>query len=291
MRHKFTGKSCFIPSDVLELKIASRLTPIIGIPIQDIINNPYFEKWMAYLLKHGQHFKDAIKLLKKDIKDPISQRLVDLSLINKTCFFRHRAQYKAFKVVLKKLFKDRLAINDRSQIKIWVPGCSTGDEAYTIAMILKKEGYDKFGIPIHILATDISKSNIRYAKKAKYYELCEKYGLVDKATPKLIIKYKEYFIKGNNEYEIRADIKRMVIFRVDNLIHSRIKGRFDMISCHSLLPYFRSDIRRKAISFLLKKLKPHGYLLSNYRLFAKINKIKLFIRINKRYGYAAWHLK
>jgi chemotaxis methyl-accepting protein methylase len=281
VRHKFNEK----------LKIASRLTSLIGIPAQDIINNPYFEKWMIYILKHGHHFKDAIKLLKKDIKDPISQRLVDLSLINKTCFFRHRAQYKAFKVVFKKLFKDRLAINDRSQIGIWVPGCSTGDEAYTIAMILKKEGYDKSGIPIHILATDISKSNIRYAKKAKYYELCEKYGLIDKATPKLIRKHKEYFIKEKNEYEIRADIKRMVKFRIDNLIRSKIKGRFDLISCHSLLTYFRSDIRRKVISFLLKRLKPHGYLLSNHRLFAQVNKIKLFIRINKKAGYAAWRLK
>ncbi|HAK11242.1 MAG TPA: hypothetical protein DCO78_04050, partial [Chitinophagaceae bacterium] len=138
-------------------------------------------------------------------------------------------------------------------IRIWVPGCATGEEAYSIAILLsdllkgKTQEYN-----IQIFATDIDEEAIAHARKATYEEPSLK-GL-----PKNFIK--TYFIQKFDKYELIKPIRSLVLFSRHDLVSNPPFLKLDLLSCRNLLIYFGGNLQKHIIPVFHYALNPNGYL-------------------------------
>jgi chemotaxis protein methyltransferase CheR len=180
--------------------------------------------------------------------------LFDLVTTNETSFFRNPPQLDAFKIILQKNYLN--GTRPESGIKIWSAGCSTGEEPYTLAIILL-ELFAQTGtaVPFMIYGTDISAKVLESAKKAAF----NNYSV--RNTDKAILN--KYFIEKNGQYLLKDPIKKCVSFGFLNLIESdsyRKYRQLDMIFCRNVLIYFDEKGKKKVIDNLYESLKPGGYL-------------------------------
>lgn len=173
---------------------------------------------------------------------------------NKTEFFREPAQFEFLKTSLQSQIKE----NQYQPLKIWSAACSSGEEPYTIAMVILEQG-DANMIPNYsILATDISTEMLNKAKKAIY-----KYDSVSNIP--LEIKRK-YLLKSkdtdNAMVRIVPEIRNKIRFDSLNLMSDRynVPKDLDMIFCRNVLIYFEFEIQAKVIKRLCEHLKKGGYL-------------------------------
>ena len=186
-----------------------------------------------YLLKNS----DEVKELFKDI------------LIGVTSFFRDGESFDKLKELLSEYIKNK----DEKVIRIWTPGCSTGEEPYTIAMILSEILGSKAGeYKIQIFASDLDVVAIDTARKGLYPES----AILD--IPK---KYKtKYFTVKSEQFEIIKPIKEMVIFSKHDITRDPPFLRLDLVSCRNLLIYFTSDLQKKIFPLFHYALKANGLL-------------------------------
>ena len=203
-------------------------------------------------------------------KDPVEARqLFNDLLIGVTSFFRDPDAFEALKnEVLVPLFEHKK--ND--VIRVWVPGCSTGEEAYTLAMLLK-EHLDtvSFKPEIQIFATDIDEESLRTARTGIYPA-----SIATEIEPERL---KRFFIKKAQHFHISKDIRSMVLFSVHNLINDPPFSKLDLISCRNLLIYLGAHLQKKLIPLFHYALAAGGYLflgpsenLSTHReLFKPVN--------------------
>ncbi|WP_375447928.1 CheR family methyltransferase [uncultured Fibrella sp.] len=184
---------------------------------------------------------------------PVEARVLynDL-LINVTSFFRDsEAMTYMGKVLLPQLVKNMSA---REPLRIWVPACSTGQEAYSLAMLLLETiGDDVASPPIHIFATDLSEPAIAKARQGTY----TKSEVIDISPERL----QRFFIKIDDQYRIHKTIRDLCVFAPHNLFKDPPFSRLDLISCRNLLIYLNNGLQRKAFSTFHYALKPTGYLL------------------------------
>ena len=172
-------------------------------------------------------------------------------LIGVTKFFRDEKVWPALKEkVFPQLVKNT---KDGEVLKVWDVGCSTGEEAYSLAMCLHDEmttqGKD---IDIKIFATDISQPHLDVGSKGVYPE-----SIVADVSRDYLLKY---FISKTSSYKITEKIRRMVIFSQHNIIKNPPFSNMDMVVCRNLLIYFQNSIQRKALNVLHYALKEDGYL-------------------------------
>lgn len=177
--------------------------------------------------------------------------------INETYFFRDRPQLEALENhVLLPLIEERKTQN--KTIRIWSSACSTGEEAYTIAIILLanlKLNASRFDI--RILATDISNRTLELAKKGVYNERSVQY-VPDKYLDK-------YFDSHDNAFTIKDDVKKLVKFANINLLNKNQYAHFpsqDIIFCRNVLIYFNDTVRREVVKNLHNKLNSSGYFFT-----------------------------
>jgi two-component system CheB/CheR fusion protein len=172
-------------------------------------------------------------------------------LISVTSFFRDP---EAFKVI------DRIVIpaimqqnQDNETIKIWVAGCATGEEAFSLAILVKeylnKTGQNKL---IKIYATDINKSALAIAKKGIYPESIA--DTVDK------IRLKSFFTKTGSTYKIKHEIRKMIVFAEHDLVRNVPYCNIDLISCRNLLIYMNFELQERAFSMMHFGLRKNGFL-------------------------------
>lgn len=167
-------------------------------------------------------------------------------------------QLEAFRVGVLPEILERKGKNDRV-VRIWSAGCSTGEEPYTIAMIMTEEGLPMNGYRVDILATDISERVLASARRGVYGEYAVR------NTPKRYLT--RYFLNGNEGYMVREEIKRMVRFQNLNLIdHSqmqRVRG-MDAIFCRNVLIYFDEEAKRRVVGYLYDSLVDGGFLIVGF---------------------------
>lgn len=183
-------------------------------------------------------------------------KLFDAITINETSFFRNEAQISAFEEVVFPEILNKAKKEGKSSIKIWSAASSSGEEPYTLAMIVDKKFKLALGnIKVEILGTDISQEIIEKAKLARYTD----YSMRNMRPEYL----QTYFKKANNQYTLDDKIRQMVRFEQSNLLDkfkmSTYKN-FDIIFCRNVLIYFDTAAKTQVINSLYDSLSHGGYL-------------------------------
>ena len=192
---------------------------------------------------------DYVNLLKNN-PDEIRTLYKDL-LIGVTSFFRDP---EAFESLKEKALRPLLqALSHDSALRIWVPGCSTGEEAYSLAIALWEvmEDTRRF-LNVQLFATDIDEEAVQVARAGTYPEsICADIG------PERLNKY---FDKDNSRYSIRRSIRDLMVFAAQSVIKDPPFTRLDLICCRNLLIYLDTDLQRKLLPLFHYSLKSDGYL-------------------------------
>ena len=171
-------------------------------------------------------------------------------LIKVTDFFRDK---EVFDLLRSKIFPDIVKRNPPA-IRIWIPGCSTGEEVYSfaicIAELLEEHGKN---IPVQIFGTDLSEVAISGARRGAYPES------ITASVPAQLLE--KYFTKSGGKYEIKKNIRTLCIFARHNMVTDTPFSRLDMISCRNVLIYLDSFLQKKAFPVFHYALNPDGILL------------------------------
>ncbi|SPF56194.1 Methylase of chemotaxis methyl-accepting protein [Candidatus Sulfopaludibacter sp. SbA4] len=203
------------------------------------------------MVLHGsEKLRDYVSYLQED---PAEVRaLADDLLICVTSFFRAPEAFEALATkVFPQIFETRSA---QEPIRIWVPGCATGEEAYSIAICLA-EFLERSGAnaPIQIFATDVSEAALDKARAGKYGMP----ALADVSPARL----KRFFTKTDGGYQIHKSIREACIFAKQNVVKDPPFRSLDLISCCNVLIYFEHVLQRKALSIFHYALKTDGFLM------------------------------
>ncbi len=193
-------------------------------------------------------FEEYLNFLKFSADGNELTKLFDAITTNETYFFR---EPQHFEVLLNNIIPDIMSRKGLNSINIWSSACSTGEEPYTIAMLLKEAPH----IKCEIIASDISISVLDSAKKGVY----SSYSI--RNVPENFLK--KYFKKNGLSYEIDASIKKSVKFKQINLFDEkalRIIRNIDVVFCRNVLIYFDDRAKQKVLSHLYDSIAPYGYL-------------------------------
>jgi two-component system CheB/CheR fusion protein len=173
-------------------------------------------------------------------------------LIRVTSFFRDPEAFESLTVsALPQLFDRK---NDDDTVRIWVPGCSTGEEAYSIAFLCSEYQREHKGPhrKVQIFATDIDRGAIDIARAGNYSESIT----VDVSPERL----SRYFTKRSGEYKVKDDIREMVVFAVQDLIKDPPFSKLDLISCRNVLIYMGTALQKRVLSLFHYALNANGVL-------------------------------
>ncbi|MDZ7740014.1 MAG: chemotaxis protein CheB [Bacteroidales bacterium] len=143
-----------------------------------------------------------------------------------------------------------------SQLRAWVPGCSTGEEAYSLALVFKEvlqEVKPNAGISLQIFASDIDKDAVDTARKGLFPE-----NIVNDVSSKRL---NRFFTKTDDGFRIGAEIREMIVFAQHNLIMHPPFTKMDFISCRNLLIYMDSELQRKLLALFFYSLNQNGILI------------------------------
>jgi two-component system CheB/CheR fusion protein len=199
------------------------------------------------LISQLDNLSNYIRLLQENPEE--IESLFKELLIGVTNFFRDPESFEKLKKMLSEIVKSK---PDNGQIRIWIPGCSTGEEAYSIAIILH-ECLDeiKKRLNIQIFATDIDNNGIEKARIGTYYGIAQ-----DLSTERL----NRYFSVDGNLFHVRKEIREMVVFAPQSIIKDPPFTKLDLISCRNLLIYMDSALQKKIIPLFHYSLLPDGIL-------------------------------
>ncbi|MCX6692325.1 MAG: SAM-dependent methyltransferase, partial [Methanoregula sp.] len=154
-------------------------------------------------------------------------------------------------VVLPRLFENK---PEDSIFRVWVPGCASGEEAFSIAMLIR-ESLDtvKKDFKVQIYATDIDADAIATARAATYPA-----NIAIDVSPDRLLRF---FVKDEIGYQIKKEIREMVIFAIQNVIKDPPFTKMDLISCRNLLIYFDTELQNRVIPVFHYSLQPGGVLI------------------------------
>jgi len=225
-----------------------------------IVQADSLREYLNYLYDHEKE----INLLYRDL------------LIGVTRFFRDCEEFEFLNQnIIPSIFENN---NKEKNIRIWVAGTSTGEEAYTIVMLFNKYKEDKkLSHKITVFATDIDQNALNKASDGIYPE-----GIANDLKPELLEKY---FIKIDNGYKIRTFIREQIIFAKQNIFKDPPFTKLDLITCRNLLIYLQNNLQQNVMDIFNFALKDKGYLflgtsetvgtLSNH-FIPLDNRIKIF---------------
>ncbi len=194
--------------------------------------------------------KEYSKILLKN-KNELNMLYKDL-LINVTSFFRDAETFRYLKTsCLPKLLKGK---KPDETLRVWIPACSTGEEAYSIAMLITELQESKNSkIPIQIFATDLSDQAIYDARIGEYS--------AENIKPIGEKRIKRFFTKAGDNYRVIKSIREMCLFAPHNILRDPPFSHIDFISCRNLLIYFDPAAQKKALAVANFALNNGGYLM------------------------------
>lgn len=183
--------------------------------------------------------------------EALGTRVTEALLNNETSFFRDMAMFDTFaNQILPALAKSR---GETQKLRLWSAGCSTGQEAYTLAMILRDQGARWDGWTIEISATDVSASVVDRARGGRYTQFEIQRGLPVRTMLR-------WFEQQDEDWLIDPRLRRSVRFTTHNLLHPA-PGRFDAIFCRNVMMYFQAEPRTRLFAHLADALDPEGVLV------------------------------
>lgn len=176
--------------------------------------------------------------------------LFNMILIGVTSFFRDSTAFIEFEKVILKILNSK---PEGEPIRIWAPGCATGEEAYSIAILLAKNLKEKISnFNIQIFATDIDEKAISIARKGVYSADSLK------EVPEDLVN--QFFMKKGNQFELLKSIRSLVLFSKHDLTSNPPFLKLDLLCCRNLLIYFGPELQKQIIPLFHYALKPNGYL-------------------------------
>ena len=226
----------------------------------------YFDDGSKYLLERRlarrlelhrlRSFEEYYHFLRYDRKrEEELTALIDNLTTNETYFFRENAQLHAFSEEILPDLRERLA--GRKSLRIWSAGCSTGEEPYTIAILLLESGDWWRDWQVEIIGSDINQRVLHTARKGVY-----KKGAHRATDPGMLAKYFTPDEKG--DYRVIDRVKELVSFSYVNLLDphkTSLIGGMDVIFCRNVIIYFDREAKKKVIESFYHKLRDGGYLL------------------------------
>ncbi|MGM0582731.1 MAG: CheR family methyltransferase [Bacteroidota bacterium] len=193
--------------------------------------------------------KDYIDYIHKNTEE--LEILAKEFLISVTKFFRDKEAFEKLKdKVIPKIVENKLMVDT---LKIWVVGCATGEEAYSMAILVKEElRRQNKDLEVKIFASDIDKEALAHASKGIYDHTIE-----NNVSEELLEKY---FISEEEKYRVSDTIRKMIIFADHDIVRHPPYGKIDLISCRNLLIYINPILQKKILSSLHFCLNEEGYL-------------------------------
>ena len=227
-----------------------------------------------------KNLNEYVAVLKK--KDNEVQQLYQDLLIHVTSFFRDKKAIQYFKeIILPRLLKNK---SKNDPLRIWVPACSSGEEAYSLAIAFWEAADDNiYRGAIQIFATDLSDSAIAKARAGEYSA-----SDLDTVSPERL---RRFFTKSDGKYLINKSIRDLCVFAPHNIFRDPPFSRIDLISCCNLLIYLDPILQSRALQAFHYSLNENGYLMlgrsetanAAQPLFSQVNK-KLRIYTRKQTG-------
>jgi two-component system, chemotaxis family, CheB/CheR fusion protein len=197
-------------------------------------------------LKGLPEYRDYLRENPEETKDLLKDLLISV-----TNFFRDR---EAFETLEREVVPQILANKKTGeQIRVWVPGCASGEEAYSLAILLSEYiGAQPEKPEFQIFATDIDERAIAGARDGKYPE-----SIVTDVPP---VRLRTYFDKQADHYQVKKLVRERILFATHNLLKDPPFSRLDLISCRNLLIYLNREVQGEILALLHFTLQPGGFL-------------------------------
>jgi chemotaxis protein methyltransferase CheR len=223
---------------LLEGRLAKRL---------DVLEMKDYDEYLN-LIRYGSQREEEMEILYESIT------------INETSFFRNEPQFNALETqIVNEIILAKKSAGKR-QLHFWSSACSSGEEAYTMAMIYLEKIKPRYpGIELEIVGTDINSQMLELAQEGVYRD----YSI--RNTPKLYLD--KYFSVSDGRYYLNDDVKRLVRFQPLNLYDQpqiKTMSDFDIIFCCNVLIYFDMNSKKQVIADLYNSLNRGGYLFIGY---------------------------
>jgi chemotaxis protein methyltransferase CheR len=231
------------------------------------ISGIYLDQSKTYLFEtrlssvaeaHGcANYQDLYNLAKRDLSKKIEKEIVDAITTNETLFFRDKGPFELLQhKILPEVIDARSGKSAlKPRIKIWSAAASTGQELYSIAIVIKELLKDSNDYTFTLLGTDISDAAIAQASYGKYNRFEIERGL-DKNN------LQKYFTLFGDSWKIKDEIRAMVNFKKLNLMQPfSALGKFDIIFCRNVAIYFTLADRKALFTKLAASLNDDGYLI------------------------------
>ena len=196
-----------------------------------------------------EHINDYLLLIEKDDQE-VTTLFRDL-LIGVTSFFRDK---DAFNVLANNILPELLENKPNNYtVRVWIPGCSSGEEAYSVAIILQEYmTASAKNMNIQIFATDVDEYAIERARSGRYPE-----AIINDLGDKYC---QRYFTKNDGYYHVKKSLREMVVFATQNLIQDPPFSKLDIICCRNLLIYFSPELQKNIFPIFHYSLKEEGIL-------------------------------
>ncbi len=208
--------------------------------------------------------------------------LINAVTINETFFFRNPPQFEVLEQEVLPALLARRASEGKRRIKIWSAACSTGDEPYTLAILIKERLLPKYpGVQFEIVGTDINTEVLETARAGVYGPYA-----VRSVPPHYL---NRYFTAQGARYTLAPEVRRMVSFQQMNLVDRNAMARMrdvDVILCANVLIYFDQAAKQQAVTGFYSSLNPGGYLLVGFsETLYGVTQAFLPVRLNKTIAY------
>lgn len=237
--------------------------------IRDFIHEKsgiYFAENKMYLVKNRlqkrmadlsiKSYRDYFYHVKYDSSMKEFQQLMNVMTTNETSFFRNEPQLLSFSgEMLPLIMQEKDRQGQPRTLRIWSAGCSTGEEPYSLAILMLELFRGLPGWSVEIIANDISESVLQQARRGEYK------GITLRNVPPHLLA--TYFTRDGENYTVRPEVKALVKFGFINLNDQRLLSlntNFDVIFCRNVMIYFSEEVKKKIVRGFYNSLRPGGYL-------------------------------
>ncbi len=258
-------------------QIAGTLRTVTGNDFHGYKRNTFLRRVQRRMqVLQARSIDDYAAILRKN-RDEVHNLFQDL-LIGVTQFFRDPKEFDALEKELPALFEGK---GPSDQFRVWVLGCATGEEAYSLGILLAEHLQRLDNAPsVQIFATDLDARALGAARAGRYSN-----AIVDQVSPERLARW---FVREGDTYRVAKELREMCIFSPHNLIKDAPFSRIDLLSCRNLLIYLNTELQNRVIPIFHFSLRPGGLLFlgasenvtRHQKLFAPVDRRnRLFRRL------------